>query len=355
MDWIEIRYDGKALFFEAARYWGRVTKLEGLDACWNWNMVATQSTFTVRTGPSADASAVYLRPTQIAWAMEHGEAPPKGELLDRACSNLCCVRPGHIVSVPRYKRTEKAIKNQRRDRRTTETPEKIERAKKDFMKCVEVLPNGCWFWLLAKSSATGYGRFTLNGKGQDAHRVSYQLFHGPITPGFEIRHGRCSDRSCVAPAHLSEGTHQQNMQDMIDYGRVASGERNSRARLTAVEVGAMRAEYVVGRQYEDTRLANKYRTTIQNVQAIIHDETWREVRVELGSMPAIDEIYISKHLRGEANNQSKGTDEQVKALRLLYGKVPMTELLKMFPWKRWQIWAIATGRERKEVKDDKAP
>lgn len=80
---------------------------------------------------------------------------------------------------------------------------------------------GCWEWNLSKQS-NGYGQMKHEGKMKRAHRVSFEAFNGPIPCGMEVMHG-CDNRSCVNPKHLSLGTHQNNMSDMVAKGRVRSG------------------------------------------------------------------------------------------------------------------------------------
>ena len=76
----------------------------------------------------------------------------------------------------------------------------------------------CWFFE-GHIRPDGYGR--VKGDGQHerelAHRYSYKLFKGD--PGdLEVMHS-CDVRCCINPAHLSLGTHQQNMMDCADKGR----------------------------------------------------------------------------------------------------------------------------------------
>jgi HNH endonuclease len=87
-----------------------------------------------------------------------------------------------------------------------------------FMEKVFPVPEaGCWIWD-AYTMKNGYGLGCLNGKRQLAHRVSYQLFKGPIPDGQNVLH-RCDVRSCVNPTHLFAGTLSDNTQDMIRKGR----------------------------------------------------------------------------------------------------------------------------------------
>ncbi len=92
-----------------------------------------------------------------------------------------------------------------------------------------VTESGCWIWT-ASQHGRGYGLFHtgLNAgkaKMEYAHRVSYKLYKG-IDPGVhEVCH-KCDVTSCVNPAHLFLGSHQDNMDDMKGKGRfINSKER----------------------------------------------------------------------------------------------------------------------------------
>lgn len=71
-------------------------------------------------------------------------------------------------------------------------------------------PNGCWLWTGATNSS-GYGYISV-GKGRVAgvHRVSYELFYGPIPAGYETDH-LCNRRRCVNPIHIQAVTREENV------------------------------------------------------------------------------------------------------------------------------------------------
>jgi hypothetical protein len=65
-------------------------------------------------------------------------------------------------------------------------------------------PNsGCWLWL-GYCTKNGYGRIGVWGKRGTvdyAHRISYELFNGPIPNHLTVDH-KCRVRCCVNPDHL---------------------------------------------------------------------------------------------------------------------------------------------------------
>jgi hypothetical protein len=71
-----------------------------------------------------------------------------------------------------------------------------------------VQPNGCWQWTAGKSWK-GYGRFRLNGKQPQAHRVAYRLYRGPVPDDLVIDH-LCRNRLCVNPDHMEITTNRVN-------------------------------------------------------------------------------------------------------------------------------------------------
>lgn len=87
--------------------------------------------------------------------------------------------------------------------------------------------DNCWIWIGDKTPE-GYGRLRVCGKSVLTHRYSYELHHGPIPEDKFVLHS-CpeGDRpDCVNPEHLRLGTHIDNMRDMRERGRAATGIRH---------------------------------------------------------------------------------------------------------------------------------
>lgn len=134
----------------------------------------------------------------------------------------------------------------------------------------------CWLWTGRKDDG-GYGRFTFNGKERLAHRVSYELTHGPIPEGQDIRHLECDTPACVRPDHLKPGSHLQNMQDMYSKGRreAVRGENHGNAKLTWAEVQEIRQKYQP-RIYGCSQLGKEYGVHPALIHRIVKNKAWRD-------------------------------------------------------------------------------
>ncbi len=85
-------------------------------------------------------------------------------------------------------------------------------------------PNtGCWLWTGATNGR--YGQIHAGGRPgthQRAHRISWELHHGPIPAGMFVLH-KCDTPACVNPDHLFLGTQQDNLSDASNKGRMKGG------------------------------------------------------------------------------------------------------------------------------------
>ena len=82
------------------------------------------------------------------------------------------------------------------------------------MSKVDILPNGCWFWMGGRTKGQGNkkpcGSFSLKGKTVRAHRFSSEILNGHECPPGHHRDHTCDWSLCVNPAHIEVVTHEEN-------------------------------------------------------------------------------------------------------------------------------------------------
>jgi hypothetical protein len=114
------------------------------------------------------------------------------------------------------------------------------------------------------------------------HRAAWILTNGPIPVGLCVCH-RCDNPTCVNPAHLFLGTHQDNMRDAIAKGRFKfpvprHGTQNNLAKLTWPFVKDIRAAYAAGESLSDlSRRLGYARSTLREV---VNGRNWRDGSME---------------------------------------------------------------------------
>ncbi len=131
----------------------------------------------------------------------------------------------------------------------------------------------CWLWPHS-TSTSGYGHLSYQGRVIDAHVLAYELTYGPVPDGLFVCH-TCDHKTCIKPAHLFPGTHQQNMDDMANKGRGPIGERHGGAKLTEAQVVAMRERAVKGEGVIE--LAAEYGVKWFTANSIVRHKTWKHV------------------------------------------------------------------------------
>lgn len=127
--------------------------------------------------------------------------------------------------------------------------------------------NGCWNWQLATSSK-GYGQVWDGDRISLAHRISHEVFKGPLGTMFACH--KCDNKACINPDHLFAGTHTDNMRDCIDKDRHNKGLKkhqvleilasNKSSRKLAAEYGVEKTTVVhIRNGYTWSRLTGIHR------------------------------------------------------------------------------------------------
>lgn len=125
-------------------------------------------------------------------------------------------------------------------------PNKPSLSRRFFASFEKNASNGCWEWIGA-SRGTGYGAIQDGGRLRSAHRVSYELHHGPIPSGMCVCHV-CDRPQCVNPEHLFLGTHKDNAWDKVNKGRANApwGKQHHACKLSEADILVIRASHDKG-------------------------------------------------------------------------------------------------------------
>jgi len=132
-------------------------------------------------------------------------------------------------------------------------------------------PDECWEWL-AQKTGRGYGRFQINCKPWQAHRVAWVLTFGPIPEGLQCCH-HCDNPSCVNPYHLFLGTNKDNIVDAAKKGRTARGKDHWKSKLTVGDVLEIREMYAEG-DWTQQDIALAFDVSRPTIYKILSGETW---------------------------------------------------------------------------------
>jgi len=156
-------------------------------------------------------------------------------------------------------------------------------------------PNGCLVWQGAKTQ--GYGAIGFSGKTFRVHRVLWILKRGLPRKPYLLH--RCDNPSCISLEHIFEGTHEENMADMMAKGRSSrgkprpseqgenhyvrrrgismSGESHPAHKLTLQQVEQIRREYSPwGRNGKSgAQLAREFGVHVTTVQKVGNGKLWK--------------------------------------------------------------------------------
>ena len=128
----------------------------------------------------------------------------------------------------------------------------------------------CWEW--TGSLSHGYGHMSFEGAPRDAHRISYELFNGPIPSGAFICHS-CDNRKCVNPKHLWSGSAKDNVNDAIQKNRMLRGDSNGRHKLALRQVLKIR-KCSSSDSFSTKQFSEKYHVSPSTIQSIVSGRRW---------------------------------------------------------------------------------
>jgi hypothetical protein len=161
---------------------------------------------------------------------------------------------------------------------STVPPPTVEQITKYFWSLTEIKDKSeCWIWKGNRSIRKGgdYGRFALNYRVFQAHRVSFFIHNGKWAEN-QVLHS-CDNPPCVNPHHLREGTNDDNIADKVARNRQRKGSKHPNAKLTEEIVKTMKIRLRLG----ETRvaLASEYGVHYVTVLQIDRGLVWKHVEI----------------------------------------------------------------------------
>jgi hypothetical protein len=143
---------------------------------------------------------------------------------------------------------------------------------------------GCRIWDGYKIH--GYGNIHIKNKNVATHRVSYEVFIGPIPKDKILMHS-CDNPACIEPTHLVIGTIQENNEDRSRKNRTARqfGSSNGMAKLNEENVKFIK-EYLLPydircREYKTMKecVAFEYNVKPLTIHNIMIEKTWKNIKI----------------------------------------------------------------------------
>src|SRR5262249_19676858 len=104
------------------------------------------------------------------------------------------------------------------------------------------------------------------------HRLVYRLATG-MTP--EVCCHACDNPACINPAHLFNGTQQENCQNTASKGRTTWGEKNHHAKLTNAQVIEIRKR---AGTISQRVLAQEFQVQQQEISRIVRGVVWKRTQ-----------------------------------------------------------------------------
>lgn len=134
----------------------------------------------------------------------------------------------------------------------------------------------CWLWT-GSTDRKGYGQLNVNGRPIGAHKIAWELVHGPMPSGKEACHN-CpggDNPLCVrceldpTTSHIWAGTHAENMADAVVKGTY-------RTKLTSANVAAIKGR-LSARADSQSDLAREYKVSHCTINDIARERTHRHI------------------------------------------------------------------------------
>lgn len=133
--------------------------------------------------------------------------------------------------------------------------------------------DSCWNWIGAIDKY-GYGKIKI-AKNHRSHRYSYELHNNKkLNSSIHILHS-CDNRKCVNPDHLKEGTHKDNIMDMVNKNRHLKGSQIGTSKLHETDV--VEIKKMILWNMPIISIANKYNVCESTIGHIKYGRYWKHI------------------------------------------------------------------------------
>src|SRR5262245_27016520 len=197
-----------------------------------------------------------------------------------------------------------------------------------WTRCEPEPNSNCLLW--CQGGVRGYGRVRVGGIKILAHRLAYELVHGPIPRGMCVLH-RCDVPLCCNPSHLFLGTNADNAADRDQKQRQARYERNSSAKLTRAAIHKIRA--ALDRGATTRARGRKYGVSGSTISHAANGRNWKGVGVPRPLQPLSTPKLTAESVRDIRARHAAG--ETGRALGKHYG-VSEAQISRIVNGRRWR-------------------
>lgn len=228
-----------------------------------------------------------LRTIAADWRAKHraaglfvGRGPSKAKRIKPVCTVEGCGRPRRGKQLYCKGHGQRILRGRSPGAAIIAPPKYDTLEKRFFSNVIRGTGDECWGWSGYLGNA-GYAGFSIRHKPVGAHRVSWEIHHGPIPAGLYVCH-HCDNPPCTRPEHLFLGTAKDNGDDMRAKGRAVHraprGEQHRSAKLNEEQV-----LYVLASKDPGGVLAARFGVSPQSIEGIRAGRTWKHLSQEVSA------------------------------------------------------------------------